>query len=274
MRVWMLGATVPVAKKVEAAGLAQANVCDKVHTRITKSLAPERRRQAAIGDGMARRDSNMEGRHHNLKTRQRRERHGYPDNLSLRVHRALSWLDRAEQETDPDSRFIFLWIAFNAAYATEIDDRVHLNEQATFNAFLEKLCELDGEKRLDELVWNAYPNAIRVLLDNPYVFSCFWDHQKGVLTEAQWKRSFDGAKKAANAALTRQNTPAVLSIVFSRIYTLRNQIIHGGATWNGRVNHDQIRDCVAILADLVPVVIEIMMDNPCALWGAASYPVV
>lgn len=217
---------------------------------------------------------NMERTFKGLKARQRAERDGYPENLSLRVHRALSWLDRAERDDDPDSRFIFLWIAFNAAYATEIDDRVHLNEQATFNAFLEKLCELDGEKRLDELVWTAYPNAIRVLLDNPYVFSCFWDHQKGVLTEAQWKRSFDGAKKAAHTALARQKTPAVLSIVFSRIYTLRNQIIHGGATWNGRVNRDQIRDCVAILADLVPVVIEIMMDNPRTLWGAASYPVV
>ena len=29
-----------------------------------------------------------------------------------------------------------------------------------------------------------------------------------------------------------------------------------------------------ILADLVPVVIEVMMDNPGALWGEASYPVV
>ncbi|MGB1479490.1 MAG: hypothetical protein ACPG9R_17075, partial [Marinobacter salsuginis] len=127
---------------------------------------------------------------------------------------------------------------------------------------------------LDELVWTAYSNAIRVLLDNPYVFSCFWDHQKGRLSEDQWKHSFDGAKKAANAALAQQNTPIVLSIVFSRIYTLRNQIIHGGATWNGSTNRDQIRDCVAILTDLVPVVIEVMMDNPGALWGEAGYPVV
>ena len=38
--------------------------------------------------------------------------------LSLRLHRALSWLNRAEQlADDPDSQFIFLWIAFNAAYA-------------------------------------------------------------------------------------------------------------------------------------------------------------
>lgn len=57
--------------------------------------------------------------HKELKARQRAERDSYPENLSLRVHRALSWLDRAEQDDDPDSRFIFLWIAFNAAYATD-----------------------------------------------------------------------------------------------------------------------------------------------------------
>ncbi|WP_421705843.1 hypothetical protein [Alloalcanivorax xenomutans] len=216
----------------------------------------------------------MESRHHNLKTRQRRERHGYPDNLSLRVHGALSWLDRAEQEADRDSRFIFLWIAFNAAYATEIDDRHGLNERTTFNGFLQTLWDLDRQKRLDELVWSAYSGAIRVLLDNPYVFRCFWEHQKGNLTKDHWKQSFERAKKAVNAALAKQNTPTVLAIVFSRIYTLRNQIIHGGATWGGSVNRQQIRDCVAILNDLVPTVIEIMMDNPGALWGEASYPVV
>lgn len=214
----------------------------------------------------------MKSRYANLKARQREEREHYPEHLSLRVHRALSWLERAEQEPDPDSRFIFLWIAFNAAYATDIDDRCHLDEQGTFNGFLHKLCDLDGARRFDDLVWNAYPNAIRVLLNNPYVFSCFWSYQKGHLTELQWKQSFARARKAALRALAQQNTPGVLSIVFSRIYTLRNQVIHGGATWNSRVNRDQIRDCVAILAELVPVVIEVMMDNPDTLWGAANYP--
>jgi len=56
--------------------------------------------------------------HHNLKTRQRETRDKFPEALSLRVHRALSWLNRAEQETeDIDAKFIFLWVAFNAAYA-------------------------------------------------------------------------------------------------------------------------------------------------------------
>ena len=56
-----------------------------------------------------------------LKARQRAERHDWPENLGLRVHRALSWMHRAEQleqGEDPDGQFILLWIAFNAAYAT------------------------------------------------------------------------------------------------------------------------------------------------------------
>ena len=56
-----------------------------------------------------------------LKTRHREVRDNFPQALALRTHRALSWLQRAEQEVeDGDARFIFLWIAFNAAYANEI----------------------------------------------------------------------------------------------------------------------------------------------------------
>ena len=39
----------------------------------------------------------------------------------MRTHRALSWLNRAEQESeDLDARFIFLWIAFNSAYSVKL----------------------------------------------------------------------------------------------------------------------------------------------------------
>jgi len=61
--------------------------------------------------------------HLSLKNRQRAERDKHHINLGLRVHRALSWLDRSEQCTDDyDGKFIFLWIAFNAAYANEFDN--------------------------------------------------------------------------------------------------------------------------------------------------------
>ena len=55
-----------------------------------------------------------------LKEKQRAIRSGFPETMGLRVHRAISWIGRAEAcEEDDDARFIFLWIAFNAAYADE-----------------------------------------------------------------------------------------------------------------------------------------------------------
>src|ERR1700712_4819551 len=67
-----------------------------------------------------------------LKTRHRIERDAHHPNLALRVHRALSWLNRAEQAEDVDGRFFFLWISFNGAYATDIDEQYRLSEQESF----------------------------------------------------------------------------------------------------------------------------------------------
>ena len=212
--------------------------------------------------------------HDALKSKHRALRDAEHINLRLRIHRSLSWLKRAEQADDLDGRFIFLWIAFNAAYAQEIGDDHYLSEQATFKGFLEKLCGLDRNKKIDVLVWKEFSGPVRTLLDNPYVFEVFWQYQRGKITEAEWKERFAAGKKAAQLALTSGNTPVLLGVMFNRIYTLRNQLIHGGATWEGAVNREQVRDCVKLLSRLVPVIIELMMDNPGTLWGDAVYPVV
>jgi hypothetical protein len=216
--------------------------------------------------------------HERLKARQRLERHGWPESLGLRVHRALSWLHRAEQlghADDIDGQFIFLWIAFNAAYATEIDEKYRESEQQTFRAFLQKLTELDAaQKRFELLAWTEFPKSIRVLLDNPYVFADFWNAQNGSLPEAEYKTKLSAANRAAHVALGKRDTVTVLAIVLSRIYVLRNQLVHGGATWGSSVNREQLRDCTNFMAKLVPLVIEVMMDHPGTLWGAGCYPVV
>lgn len=209
-----------------------------------------------------------------LKARQRKERENHPPNLALRVHRSLSWLGRAEQADDVDGRFIFLWIAFNAAYATEIDESSRLSEQETFKAFLSKLSELDKQGRISDLVWKEFSGSIRILLDNPFVFHSFWEFQRGKISEADWQNRFASGKRQAQVALASNDSAAVLGVVFNRIYVLRNQLMHGGATWNSQVNRDQLRDCVNLLGKLVPVVIEIMLDNPHTLWGDASFPVI
>jgi len=210
-----------------------------------------------------------------LKARQRSDRDTYSDNLGLRVHRALSWLNKAETcEGDDDAQFIFLWIAFNAAYANDVDKAYRTAEHKTLDHFIAKLCQLDEKGRLANIVWQEFAGAIRVLLDNKYVFQPFWDYKNGYATEDQCKSRFKKAKRHANRALGKENTQSVLVIIFDRIYTLRNQLLHGGATYASKVNRDQMRDCCHLMAKLVPAVIEIMMDNPHTLWGDAYYAVV
>lgn len=128
----------------------------------------------------------MQAIHATLKQRHRATREGMPQALNLRIHRALSWLQRAAQCDDPDACFIFLWIAFNAAYAQEIPQHLRLSEQDSFTAFLRKLHGLDSHQKLDDLVWNTFSGPIRVLLDNPYVFESFWSFQRGDIDEVTW----------------------------------------------------------------------------------------
>lgn len=210
-----------------------------------------------------------------LKKQQRLNRENYSSNLGLRVHRSLSWLEKSEQAVgDLDSQFIYLWISFNAAYANEININRRVSEQETFRNFIERLCELDTDNTLSDFLWQQFANSIRVLLGNKYIFQPFWDYQNQKMTDEEWQVEFKKANAVASKALGRKQTSVVLSIIFSRLYTLRNQVLHGGATWNSGVNRDQVRDATTIMKNVVPMIIKIMMDNYRELWGDPCYPVV
>ena len=216
----------------------------------------------------------VEKQYPELKARHREVRDGLPSNLSLRIHRALSWLDCAEQKDDDDSKFISLWIAFNAAYAHEIPHRWETNERKILSNFLHVLIDADKDQLLSDLLWNEFPSSIRLFIDNKFVYQKFWDFQNDEITEDEWLTSFRKSKESANRALGQSNTEKVLAIVFERLYTLRNQLIHGGATWGSAVNRDQVRDGTRIMNQVVPTVISIMLNNNPKLLGEPRYPVV
>jgi len=53
----------------------------------------------------------------------------------------------------------------------------------------------DREKRFYNAIWERYPNAILVLLNNRYVFAPFWRHQNGVPGYADWEARFESSKR-------------------------------------------------------------------------------
>jgi hypothetical protein len=210
-----------------------------------------------------------------LKDRQRERRDGFSPALALRTHRALSWLDRAEQElADQDARFVFLWIAFNAAYANEISVRRDFSERRLLLGFMNRLIDCDESNLLYEMIWRRYSTSIRLLIDNRFVYQPYWDYLNGLLSEADWLEMFARSKASAHRALGKMDTRKVFAVTFDRLYTLRNQLVHGGSTWNSSVNRRQVTDGARILGDIVPIVIHLMMENPDQLWGEPCYPVV
>lgn len=199
------------------------------------------------------------------------------DNVSLRIHRAISWLARAEEEPDdPDVAFILLWIAFNACYADEsANGRWKSGERDSYERFFGQVLELDAKGEIAEVVLNRFKGSIEGFLRNKYVFQPFWDHINGRET---CSRSWDGqmhiARQKADRAMRRGDARVILSELFRRLYVLRNQLVHGGATWNGQVNRKQVSEGREILGFLVPRFIALMIEHPDEYWGEPFYPVV
>lgn len=196
------------------------------------------------------------------------------DELNLRLHRALSWLTKAENSQDDlDIEFITLWISFNAIYAKEfVSERTA--DRTSFNTFINEICRLDKDKKLYNLVWQCFSSDMRIMLDNHYVFQPFWDFHNGKITEEAWYEDFNKSNKKARDALANLNTQDILIVMFDRLYTLRNQIVHGGATYNSQVNRSQVKKGCQILLSIIPTIIQIILDNPNNDWGKPFYPVV
>lgn len=124
-------------------------------------------------------------------------------------------------------------------------------------------------------MWDKFSQPIRLLLENPYVYQGFWDYQNQKISQRSWKEDFDQEKKKVHKALQEKSSVDILFVVFNRLYTLRNQMIHGGATYNSSVNRRQLQDACNILVALLPIFMLVLLENAKTLdLGKPFYPVV
>lgn len=209
-----------------------------------------------------------------LKIRQRAIRDQFADNeFGIRVHRAISWIRRSEQEADdPDARFIFLWIGFNALYARKSEFGATASELYRMESRFRDIVGFDSEKRLYDAIWVALWDPCRNLLDNEYAFEPRWRWEGGDPEAADWQEDFEREKKKVHRALQGGDTVAILRTLFRRLYCVRNQLFHGNATFGGDKNRSQIGDGAKILGALLPLVVDIMMTNHAHDWGRIQYP--
>ncbi len=190
---------------------------------------------------------------------------------ALRIHRAVSWLARTEKAKDGDGRLLFLWIAFNALYGEDHEMDGGKPDWEDRRRFFGRIVACRGASAVHDAMWGDIHARIRRLTGNQYAYYAFWKHRNGVPGFGNWKHRLEGDNSRIQTALRRQDTQALLELLFGRLYVVRNQLLHGGATWAGRLNRTQVEDGAAILGRLTPIFVRLMMDHPSRDWGRPHY---
>lgn len=209
------------------------------------------------------------------------------DDLNLRVYRAIRWFERAELahgDDDHDVAFILYWIAFNAAYGqtgtAEIGDQ---REKDTQRDFFRRITKWDQSLLLAIRSNDVFQSQIKIFLSSKFVYEPFWKHLNQMRGFENWEERLNRSNTKAKREIkhvcktTIQAEVKVANILrelFERLYTLRNQLLHGGATWGSSKNRHQVRLGATLMALLIPHFIDVMIENPDADWGSPRYPVV
>ena len=208
-----------------------------------------------------------------------------PPKLLHRLQRSISWLERAAAANDTDARCIFLWIAFNAAYALERSaardewDGDEPDDWQLRERYFEKLTRLEFKRVRSTIRARRAEGTVVKLMSNVYVFRGFWESLSADPFDWEnWrhKERFESERHETKRLLgitNRTHARRLLTMVFSRLYVLRNQLMHGCATREGSLNRRQVNDGAELLEILVPVFVDIMADHPDEDWGEVSFPV-
>ena len=196
-----------------------------------------------------------------------------------RMWRSYSWLGWTEKARTNEVKFILLWIAFNAAYGSEPSgtEENQLSENQLIKNFLREVIERDAHRKIEKILWEKHPEQIRFILDNRYVFKLYWRWVRDPSGANNWRKGFQSNKERIRIALERRDVHLVFREVFRRLYELRNQVFHGGMTFAEGWAQALLRDATRIMADVVPVILDIMKAdidaNPeSGAWGKVAYP--
>lgn len=212
----------------------------------------------------------------------------------IRFERALSWIKRSEREDwrgDRDVQFILLWVALDAMFGRE------RNIVAPPHGRIPgRVAALMKEDR-GEVVWREFyrrRDAVFRLLQNRYIFNPFWKAiaESGVHAQeaaglhvtpgsaghpkvAESDRDFAAQNREVFALLKRgaaRDKRRIARVVFERLGTLRNQLMHGASEHSEDLNRSQVEDGHRLLSALAPRLLHVMMESPDARRGVVAYP--
>ncbi len=187
--------------------------------------------------------------------------------FAIRVWRALSWLERAEQAGEVEDQFIASWISFNALYGRLDNENRAWGDREAMGAFLSAIWNLDDEGQIRRVLCRRQLPVLK-LVETKYLYDKFWlapgdnyDHELHQIIRDLLPR------------FGKSNMLCVLRALFDRLYVMRNQVFHGASTKGSNLNRRTLTQSAAMLGEILPVMIGIMIEYGIEKdWGGVCFP--
>ena len=207
-------------------------------------------------------------------------------NNERRIARMNVWIDLAEKtpgaDKRPHVRFVFYWIAYEAAHQTYRTKRQGTGGQERHN-FHKKLARRD-RGRLQRILLSRTADVARIL-ELRQASPFFWYEQgTSVRNPEDWERKFkkrvQNATKQLEGAISgrshegegHRRTAAVLDDLFENLNLVRNQIAHGGSAGHGGWGKTQVVRGARLLGDFIPCFRDSIELNINQDWGHPPFP--
>lgn len=189
----------------------------------------------------------------------------------IRLHRAFSWMERAEKvrdDADADVALLCRWIALNALYGRWNAEALEPEQdRRCWQRFYGRLVTLDRSDHLGTMLTRERELVLSVLED-AYLSRYFWQSP----SSAAANRSRELRAEAAGWYRQRNWSP-VLDRLLDRIYLLRCQLVHGAATFGSRLNRTSLQRCNRMLEHLLAAMVSVVIDHGADEdWGLMCYP--
>ena len=185
--------------------------------------------------------------------------------FSIRVWRALSWLERAEglDRDDYEGRFISAWIGFNALYGRLDEQGQPWGEREAWEAFVAAIWKLDHDGRMRRVLFKRELQVLK-LIESKYLTPAFWEEGESAVVQV---------KRELKQEMAKFGTRRTLLVLLNRLYTMRVQVFHGASTKGSKLNRRTLQGSAVILLDVLPEMLSIMIEYGTKEdWGSVCFP--
>jgi hypothetical protein len=190
-------------------------------------------------------------------------------NFQVRVHRSLSWLERAmaaDVEQEAEARLLFGWIAFNALYGAW-DERTGYaaGDRQSWLVFVRDVVAIDDVEVLGQRLVELRGD-ITALLSNKYLDPKFWQNTRAA-------GSFRGQEHKAHSLYHERRWADIATMAVDRVYVLRGQLAHGAATRGSKLNRGTLAPACRVMEGLLGPILKLVIERRADdAWPTLCYP--